>query len=252
MTKFIVLSTQRSGSTWVVDMLSSHPRVVAYSELLMHGGRGRPKWGGDERLVYWPTFLEQNGSPRSRITRAYLLWRYLGRVYAPQPGIDAAGFKLMYSQLDVSRPLLPFLVLKRVRVIHLIRRNVLDIVLSKEAGRARQGVLHARSGQSIETVRIHLRTDDLLERMAEHELEVESARARFRRIGLPYEEVVYEGLVSEQEVGFSSLFRFLGVEAQPVSSSLQKVNPTAHEELIENYGEVREALEGTRFAPQLR
>jgi len=218
----------------------------------MHGGQGRPQWGGDQGLVYWPTFLEQKGSPRSRLTRAYLLWRYLGRVYAPQPGIDAAGFKLMYSQLRVSRPLLPFLVLKRVRVIHLIRRNVLDIVLSKEAGRARQGVLHARSGQAVETVRVHVRTDNLLERMAEHEREVESARAKFRRIGLAYEEAVYEELVRDEEGGFSSLLRFLGVEPQPVSSSLQKVNPSAHEELIENYGEVRDALEGTRFAPQLR
>ena len=218
----------------------------------MHGGQGRPQWGGDQGLVYWPTFLEQKGSPRSRLTRAYLLWRYLGRVYAPQPGIDAAGFKLMYSQLRVSRPLLPFLVFKRVRVIHLIRRNVLDIVLSKEAGRARQGLLHARSGQAVETVRVHVRTDNLLERMATHEREVESARARFRRIGLPYEEAVYEELVRDEEGGFSSLLRFLGVEPQSVSSSLQKVNPSAHEELIENYGEVRDALEGTRFAPQLR
>jgi LPS sulfotransferase NodH len=31
-TPFILLATQRSGSTWVVDMLNSHPRVVC------HGG----------------------------------------------------------------------------------------------------------------------------------------------------------------------------------------------------------------------
>jgi hypothetical protein len=37
-----------------------------------------------------------------------------------------------------------------------------------------------------------------------------------------------------------------------VSSSLQKVNPTAHEELIENYGEVRDALAETEFATLLR
>jgi len=251
-TRFIVLSTQRSGSTWVVDMLSSHPRVVAYSELLMHGGQGRPKWGGEQGLVYWPTFLEEKGSPRSRLGRAFWLWRYLGQVYAQRPDIDAAGFKLMYSQLQVSRPLVPFLVLRRVRVIHLIRRNALDVVLSKEAGAARQGVLHARSGQTLEAVRIRLRTDDLLERMTAHEREVESARSRFQRIGLPYCEVVYEDLVRDEESGFASLFQFLGVTAEPVSSALQKVNPTSHEELIENYGEVRDALEGTRFAPQLR
>jgi hypothetical protein len=33
---------------------------------------------------------------------------------------------------------------------------------------------------------------------------------------------------------------------------LQRLNPTAHEELIENYAEVRDALAGTEFAGQLR
>jgi hypothetical protein len=73
---------------------------------------------------------------------------------------------------------------------------------------------------------------------------------RFKHVGVPYQEVFYEDLVAKKE-SFDSLFHFLGVEPAPVSSSLQKVNPTAHEELIENYGEVRAALEGTKFADQL-
>ena len=65
-------------------------------------------------------------------------------------------------------------------------------------------------------------------------------------------EVVYEDLVANEQAAFDELFRFLEVEPQQVSSSLQKVNPTAHEELIENYGEVREVLADTEFAPLLR
>ena len=68
----------------------------------------------------------------------------------------------------------------------------------------------------------------------------------------PTREVVYEDLVANEKQGFDSLFGFLGVDPAPVSSSLQKVNPTSHEELIENYGEVEDALEGTKFAAQLR
>lgn len=250
MTKFIVLSTQRSGSTWVVDMLTSHPRVVAYSELFMHGGEGTPKWGQEQSVPYWQTFIAERGG--GRLARTYWLWRYLGQAFAERPGIDAIGFKLMYSQLTrISKPLMPALWSKRVRIIHLMRRNALDVVLSKEAGEARRGVLHAREGESVESVRIRLRTEDLLERMNAHDRAIEAARNRFRRVGLPYREVVYEDLVRD-ESGYESLFRFLGVEPAPVSSSLQKVNPTVHEELIENYGEVRDALEGTRFAAQLR
>jgi len=250
-TRFIVLSTQRSGSTWVVDMLNSHPHVLAYSELFMHGGEGIPQWSREQDVPYWQTFVAEKGG--GRLVMTFWLWRYLDRAYTPRPGIDAVGFKLMYSQLTpVARPLVPALWLRRARVIHLIRRNALDVVLSKEAGAARRGVLHAREGHAVEAVRIRLRTEDLLERMNAHEREIERARARFRRIGLPYCEVVYEDLVRDEESGFASLFQFLGVRAEPVSSALQKVNPTSHEELIENYGEVREALEGTRFAPQLR
>ena len=251
MTRFVVLSTQRSGSTWVVDMLTSHPRVVAYSELFMHGGEGVPKWGREQDLPYWQTFIREQGG--GRIARPYWLWRYLGQAFEERPGVEAIGFKLMYSQLTrIAKPLMPALWLRRVRIVHLIRRNALDVVLSKEAGEARRGVLHAREGQPLESVRINLQTADLLQRMTAHERAIEGARVRFKRVGIPYQEVVYEDLVADEEGGFASLFRFLGVEPQPVSSALQKVNPTAHEELIENYGEVRDALDGTKFATQLR
>jgi LPS sulfotransferase NodH len=248
-TNFVVLSTQRSGSTWVVDMLTSHPRVVAYSELFMHGGEGKPKWGAENDLPYWQTYIQDKGGRRP--ARPYWLWHYLGEAFRERPGIDAVGFKLMYSQLTrISRPLMPALWLKRVRIIHLIRRNALDVVLSKEAGAARGGRLHARDGNHVERVRLRLDIDDLLRRMTLHERAIAGARVRFKRVGLPYREVVYEDL-AEDENAFASLFDFLGVEPAPVSSSLQKLNPTAHEELIENYGEVREALEGTEFAPLL-
>jgi hypothetical protein len=231
-------------------MLTSHPGVVAYSELFMHGGEGVPKWGREQDLHYWQTFIrEQRGG---RVARPYWLWHYLGRVFEERPGIDAIGFKLMYSQLTrIARPLMPALWLRRVRIVHLMRRNALDVVLSKEAGEARRGVLHAREGQPVESVRIKLRTEDLLERMTAHERAIEGARVRFKRVGIPYQEVVYEDLVADEESGFASLFEFLGVQPASVSSSLQKVNATAHEELIENYGEVRAALEGTKFAGQL-
>ncbi len=250
MTRFVVLSKQRSGSTWAVDMLTSHPRVVAYSELFMHGGEGTPRWGTEKDLPYWQTFVADKRG--GRLTRPYWLWSYLGRALEERPGVDAVGFKLMYSQLtSIAKPLMPAVWLKRVRIIHLIRRNALDVVLSKEAGAARQGVLHAREGQPVEPVRLRLRTDDLMKRLTAHERAIAGARVRFKRVGLPYREVVYEDLVADER-GFASLFEFIGVEPAPVSSSLQKLNPTVHEELIENYGEVRAALEGTEFAGQLR
>src|SRR4029450_12689990 len=167
-------------------MLESHPRVVAYSELFMHGGEGKPKWGQEQDLPYWQTYARG----KHRITKPYWLWRYLGQAYRERPGIDAVGFKLMYSQLTrISRPLMPALWLKRVRIIHLIRRNALDVVLSREAGAARGGTLHAREGNQVEQVRLNLDTDTLLRRMTLHERAIAGARVRFKRGGLPSTEV---------------------------------------------------------------
>jgi hypothetical protein len=221
----------------------------------MHGASGRPRWAGEKDLEYWRTFLAKAGSPGSRLARTRLLWGYLGHVYATRPGIDAAGFKLMYSQLKVSRPLLPALVLRRVRIVHLIRRNALDVVLSKETAAAREA-MHARAGEAVQPVRVLLPTDDLLERMAAHERHVEQARERFARLarlGLAYREAVYEDLVRDEQREFTALFDFLhvGSNAGTAFSSLQKVNPTSHQELIENYDEVRGMLRGTRFEPFL-
>jgi LPS sulfotransferase NodH len=247
-TNFVVLSTQRSGSTWVVDMLTSNPRVIAYSELFMHGGEGTPQWGQEQDLPYWQAYSRD----KHRVAKPYWLWHYLGEAFEERPDVDAVGFKLMYSQLTrISRPLMPMLWLKRVRIIHLIRRNALDVVLSKEAGAAREGRLHARDGEDVEAVRLSLDTDTLLRRMTLHERAIAGARVRFKRVGLPYTEVVYEDLAADEN-RFAELFEFLGVEPAPVASSLQKLNPSSHEELIENYGEVRDALEGTEFAAQLR
>jgi LPS sulfotransferase NodH len=249
-TRFVLLSTQRTGSTWAIDMLNSHPRVVAYAELFMHGGEGGPKWGGETDLVFWRTFLEEHGLPRSSVRRVHLLWRYLGRVYARRPDIDAAGFKLMYSQLRVSRPLVAALVLRRVRVIHLVRRNVLDVLVSRHAA-AQRGAHHARG--DVAAVRVRVPADDLVARIEEHERSVEAARARFARLRLPWREVAYEDLVAEPEAAFAALFRFLGTDPQAApSSSLTKLNPTSHEALIENYAEVREALAGTPYASFVR
>jgi len=247
-TNFVVLSTQRSGSTWVVDMLTSHPRVVAYSELFMHGGEGTPKWGQEQGLEYWQTYSRG----KHRLAKPYWLWHYLGEAFDERPYADAIGFKLMYSQLTrISRPLMPMLWLKRVRIIHLIRRNALDVALSKEAGAAREGRLHARDGEDVEQVGLNLDTDTLLRRMTLHERAIAGARVRFKRVGLPYTEVVYEDLAAD-ESGFAHLFEVLGFEPAPVTSSLQKLNPTSHEELIQNYGEVRDALAETEFAGLLR
>ena len=61
MVKFVMLTTQRSGSTWVIDMLNSHPRVVAYSELFLETSKERPVWGGAKDVLLYNADRRRHG-----------------------------------------------------------------------------------------------------------------------------------------------------------------------------------------------
>src|SRR5688572_14677903 len=96
-TPFVLLSTQRSGSTWVVDMLNSHPAIAAYSELFLEGGRGTPSWGGGKDIVFWHTYIESKRAQADGDQTTDLLYEYLDDLYRPRAALRAIGFKLMYG-----------------------------------------------------------------------------------------------------------------------------------------------------------
>jgi LPS sulfotransferase NodH len=239
---FVVLSTQRSGSTWMIDMLNSHSGVVAYSELFISGGRGFPKWGGATDIPLWEAYRQGHaGEPGERV-----LQRYLERIFEPRQD-RAVGFKLMYEQERAYPGILRYLAAQGGSILHLVRCNVLDVLISRETAAAR-GLYHARDAHRLTPCRIRLDASSLVDRLTEQVSGVERARSRYRTLGLPLLEVCYEELCSRR-ADFSHVLSFLGVDpdAGSLSSTLKKMNPRSHRESIENYEEVREALGGTAF-----
>jgi LPS sulfotransferase NodH len=251
-TKFVLLSTQRSGSTWVVDMLNSHVQVTAYSELLLEKGQGKPTWGGAKDLPFWSTYLSERRHGRAGPSTKAIFFEYLDEVFAPRDGVRAAGFKLMYGQAGAHDHLGGYLVSRRVRVVHLIRRNLLDIIVSKEVAAARD-VYHARVGDEVPPVRVRVDASTLLDRLRWQEREAERARKRITKLELEYMEIGYEELRTDH-ARFDGLLEFLGVEpcAARLSSSLRPVNDARHEEVVEDYAQVKQALKGSRFANLLQ
>ena len=168
-------------------------------------------------------------------------------VYALRPGILATGFKLMYGQAGAHPGIFRYLAAEGGRVVHLIRRNLLDIVLSRHVAAARE-LYHAREGDRVAPARIRLETSDLIPALRREERERERARERLARSGLGSLEVVYEDLT--RDAGrFVEVLRFLGLapgEAR-LRSTLKKLNALPHREVIENYEEVARALESSAF-----
>jgi hypothetical protein len=247
-TPFLVLTAPRTGSTWLVDLLNSHPQVAAYGELLLPEGSGAIP-GGSQDIPYFTAFLEARGRPRTHAARVRRKLAFLNELYAERDGIAAVGFKLTYRQASLNPGLLPYLSLRRVRVVHLIRTNLLDSVVSFEAARARR-VFHVQRGEPLTSVRVHLDPASLLDRLDQHDFSVTRSRVRLSTLRFPFIEIFYEELVgSRRDEKLARVLDFLGVRADvgALDSPFVRVNAAPQAELIENYEEVRGVLAGSRF-----
>jgi LPS sulfotransferase NodH len=260
--KFVLFAKQRSGSTWVIDLLNSHPAVVGYSELFLDDMWGKPPVGGNRGIDSWNSFLARfvtrTGSEPDRAARKVLYREYLDhQVFSADtvPGAEAAqaiGLKLMYNQAvsDIAIP--RYLQNRAVSCVHLIRRNHLDAILSAEAVKIR-GLAHAEHDTDVSKVAIELEPESIALRIERRSRDIEAASELINFLRLPAVELFYEDLI-DNVAAIKSVLEFLGVDpdAADLTSRLRKLNSTGHPNLIANYDDVAKALRGTRFCDLLR
>lgn len=243
-TRFVVLATQRTGSTWLTDMLDSHPAIVAHEELFLPVESHRRVWGRTDQ-EFFSTYFARRANRRSPVARLVWSLRYLEELYSPKPATEAIGLKLMYGQLKALPWLVPYLVVRRVRVVHLVRKNLLDLVLSRETAKARSQY-HALSSDVVDQSPIHVRTDQLVSQLQGLQRYVDGIRMLLRLLPAPSIEVSYEELVTGAGA-LDQLLRFLNVAPHSLNSRLTRLNRATKQELIANYEDVERVLRGTRF-----
>ena len=248
-TRFVLLSTQRSGTSWVMERLAHHERIGGYGEVLLHGVGGWSDWppGAADRPFY-TTYLREASTSESLLHQHLRLFGYLDYLYQPRRGYQAIGFKLMYDQLRRYPEILAYLRVRRVRVLHLFRLNLLDIVLSREAMKSRRNV-HARSPAEREMVRVDVDTRRLASDLARLDWERRLVREALTLLHIPVVEPTYESLLAD-ESRLNSTVRFLGVGVDATTelpAVMLKLAPSSHRAGIANYDEVGAALQGTRY-----
>ena len=246
-TRFIVLSTQRSGSTWVIDMLNSHSEILAFSELLLENATGRSRWGGSKRMEFWNDYFSTRRANDPDLESDHALPDYLDRVFDHRDGVDAVGFKVMYGQLGAFPRLWRYLVDHEVAVIHLIRSNYLDVFVSRELAHARD-LYHLREDRSPGSRQIVIDPCGLPTRLAEHEAEIGRINQMCESEGVPLLQITYERL-RDDLVEFDTILRFLSVpgKTRSLQSGLRRINTRGQSEVIKNYADVVDALKGSRF-----
>jgi hypothetical protein len=226
-------------------MLNSHPAIVAHPELFHVERRTAPDYGAQD-VPYFETYLTSaaHSPKRSRLVQQV---GYLARLYRARLGVQAIGFKLTYVQANANAALLPLLSVQRVRVVHLIRANLLAALISWKIARE-TGIYHVRR-QPEHRGLVLVDPERLRSELEEQELAIEGARRRLERLRLPRLDISYEELVGRKEETFTRVLRYLGVEPQVelLDSTLQRTRVGSILEHLENPDEVRGALAGTRF-----
>ena len=242
-TRFMILSSQRSGSAWLVSTLNKLENSTAYGELFLSERRdsGKRQWDSD---FAYPRYIEIK--PAGLVVRPFSTFSYLKAVYRES---GTVGFKMMYSQLRLYPETLAYLIRHRIWVIHLVRLNHLNVVISGEI-KARTGQAHLLSDQSApEAYQITLDSNTLLRRLKVLRRNILIGRGVLRWSGLPHIEIDYEDLAQDPS-RFNLIWNFLSINVKggPPQSDLVKMRKGGHADVISNYDQVKNALANSQFA----
>lgn len=264
--RFILLGSARTGSNFLLSLLSAHRSVKTYGELFNLDSLPRD------------ALQEALDDPVSYLRR---------RIYGPHPDhIAAVGFKMFYYHLtrDYFEKLIdpadaaPGMQSKFARlnsyitanydwsdlyrrfhdaramlaadpelsVVHLKRRNMLHTLISHKTAFQTNRWMRVKSrGPETPTV-LHLDAGECERYFEKLEILAEGAEALFcthRRIDLHYED-----LVADRQQQLQRIFTFLDVPFEPVSTIMAKQIVAPAHEVVANYGQLKESFRGTRWS----
>ncbi len=258
---FCMIHEGRCGSTVLASLISQHPGVVHFNEILTRGSWISPDFAGSElekrrdaleiRLPDLCGFVR--GVARTRKAR-------------DKPGRLFAGFEIKLNQLPHLQPAcdLPTLVetldagLGRVRFMFLTRRNILrrhvstlrclykDVSHAKEIERVNfEKVTVAGDTMrdwSYDSTCVHPSLPALLETSEAKRRKVREYASAHGHLYMEYEDFERDPLS-----GARRIFDYLGVPRIDASSPLLKTGDRPLADLIDNYDEVCRALANTRW-----
>ncbi|MFT4313352.1 MAG: Stf0 family sulfotransferase [Candidatus Woesearchaeota archaeon] len=218
--KCIILARSRTGSTLLLSYLNCHPRIYI-------GGEEFAVLGSKNWKKVWDTFF----------CRYPFSARWVGfKIFYYHPRDKACEDLWNYLQKD-----------KSIHIIHLVRKNRLRSIVSKEVG-LKQGVwtsIDAKKQKQKIAKKVFLDPHKCVEYLEQSEKWEKQARSQFA--DHPLIEITYEDLVLNKQKTLNSVFTFLGLSPKPVRTELKKQNPEKLRDLVENYDDLVKILKAEGF-----
>jgi Sulfotransferase family len=229
------VSTQRSGSNWVEDRLDSHPDITMV--------RSEPFRTTSELPDAYQVYRRQR-RVLATIAPPFAKASFVAELLGPATS-HPRGFRVMYDQLRRNPSLLLTLRWRRVRVIHLVRANVLATHVSALLAKQSGVFVTRQEHRNVETV--HVPTASLVAALDRRRRRMERFRWLLAHSGLPVLEVAYEDYVSDADAHDHQISAFLGVQERPLDSTFERLSSRAVAQRISNRDEVAEQLGSTVY-----
>lgn len=240
--KAVIITSQRTGSSFLVECLKSHPHVNCHYEILKKGY-------GDKRI-----------GPIDQPNKLFYLYRYLLRgAWNPPKMLDkfytnekgqVTAFKAMYTQLIDPRVRYYLQKHTEIRIIHLRRHNLLKQYVSNVLNRRRirgdRKFSNTKESLPIITTRISparaIRAMRKNKKLFQH---YEQLFSKHHKVNLVYETMMEGQSLSERAA--AAVVGLLEIDSAPMTGPYVKMNPDKLELIVENYDDLINALAGTEF-----
>lgn len=226
--KFLIVCNGRTGSNMLISYLNSHPSIVCYREVFHHHA---PNMG----LEYESLLDKEKMKKLSLIDPLAFLRRYVFKGYPAK--VKAVGFKLIYWQAMGSEyyEKLPrqLASIEGLKVIHLVRTNKLDLVVSKKVALKTNKWLALNRKETHSDMKITITPSEMEEGLnLNTELE-----ERFEKLfdGCPGIKVSYEDIVGDPQKEIGKILDFLGLPGTELKTGTHKQLSEKPSEIIENY-----------------
>ena len=223
---FVVLFQGRSGSSWLIEALASHPQIEVIGEKLasLH--------------------------PKGAIVQNQWLQGY----FSEHAGEDSIhGFKTKLTDIIDLNEFSNQLILNHCSIIWLDRSNLVKQALSW----LRADDMYERFGvHNIYDIKYQLPTkqidcEELLKRTVSLDRGKKQLTCFIDGLKLPCLHIFYEDLLLDTNVVFKLTQEFLRVKTCNLTSSIVKATPDSLSDAISNFSEVEDVFRGTVYSNML-
>jgi len=223
--RFVIFAQGRSGSTLLVDLLSSHPEVFTYGE------------------IFSKSVIKNVQNPVRFASGLMVLNK------KPTCGFKVKIYQLTRDQNKDASDVLKKFSKQGWKIIFLHRDNYFLHAVSDLRSEKLKVWHELKAGEQSKNKKIHISYEEMLEALEFRE------KNRVDEInclnGIEHFSISYEDNLenTEKQKAFSkSMLDFLDLEDIVLDTKLQKVVKGSLDEVIENYEELKDQLLKTRFA----